>query len=192
MAIEHVNISDPNIHEPKGAAAAHGKSVLTADGAGGTSWNRQQMSDYAQMSIVNNATATAVTAAVDPTLNTDSDYVKVTAGWAKTHGIGITFNVDELQVAVDGHYLLHFWADVKVPANNNFIGVKVAINDTTPYSLQKLKSQSVTTNDYKNISGSAYISLSAGDTISIYTAASKTDNLTFEEAGVVLYLAHEL
>lgn len=192
MATEHSTITDPNIHEPKGASTATNKSVLSSDGAGGTAWLRQQMSDHAQMTIANNATATAVTAAVDATLNTDSDYVKITPNWVNTHGLGITFNVDELVAAVDGHYLLHFWADVKIPSINNFVGIKYAINDTTPYSTQKLKSQSTTANDYRNMSGSGYLTLSAGDTVSVYIAATKTDNLVIEEAGLVLYLAHEV
>ena len=38
---EHSVITDPNIHEPKGASSASANQVLVADGAGGTSWATQ-------------------------------------------------------------------------------------------------------------------------------------------------------
>ena len=38
MAVEHVNIADPNIHEPKGVATAAVDTVYYANGAGSGSW----------------------------------------------------------------------------------------------------------------------------------------------------------
>lgn len=35
---EHVSITDPNIHEPKGASTASSGQILVANGSGGTSW----------------------------------------------------------------------------------------------------------------------------------------------------------
>lgn len=196
MAIEHKDIPEADLHEPKGLSLLTGGSldtgrVYVANGYGSGSWKRNAVSDHLQMAITNNATATAVTAAVDPTLNTDTDYVKITAGWAKTHGVGITFNTDEVVVRQTGHYLIHFWADMLIPSINNFVGIKYAVNDSPPYSPQKLKSQSATSNDYRNLAGSGYLTLTAGDTVSVYLAASKTDNIVVEEAGLVIYLAHE-
>mgnify|MGYP000111791500 CR=1 FL=1 len=190
MPIEHKNITDPDNHEPKGISTAVTDTIYVADGIGGGSWERSGMSDHAEMAITNNATATAVTAAVDATLNTDTDYTKITAGWASTHLSGITFNVDELVAAVDGDYKIDFWATVKIPLNNNFIGIKYAINDTAPYSLQKIISQSVTANDYRNLFASAIVTLSATNTVSIYLAGTKTDNLVIEEGGMQMTLLH--
>lgn len=192
--VEHSDLTDADgIHEPKGISTADANQMYVADGAGSGTWQDNAMSVHGQMSITNNSTATAVTAAVDATLNTDTDYVKVTAGWATSHLEGITFNVDELVVPadIDGDYTLSFWCAVKVPLNNNFVGVKFAIDDSAPYSLQKLVTQSVTTNDYKNMFGSAMLTLTAGQTVSIYIAASKTDNIIVEESGCQLTLLHE-
>jgi len=38
MAVEHVNIADPEIHEPKGVAAASDGQVYVADGVGSGDW----------------------------------------------------------------------------------------------------------------------------------------------------------
>lgn len=191
MAIEHDAIADGERHEPKGIASATSNQSYLADGAGSGAWSANLHTTHGDMIIANNATATAVTAATDATLNTDSDYVKITAGWTLAHGTGITFNVDELVVPAAGDYYIAFWADVKVPTTNNFIGIKYAINDTPPYSTRKIKAQSQTANDYINISGMGIVtSLTASDTISVYIAASKTDNLVVEEAGMVAFLIH--
>lgn len=40
MAVEHVNITDPELHEPKGAAAQSANVGIWADGAGSTYWSK--------------------------------------------------------------------------------------------------------------------------------------------------------
>jgi len=192
LTIEHKDITGADLHEPKGVASANAGEIFIADGAGSGSWQHNIIANHGQMTVTNNATATSVTGAVDATLNTDTDYVKVTAGWGDAHVHGVTFNVDELVCAVDGHYELSFWASVKIPQNNNFVGIKFSVNDSTPYSPQKLVSQSATTDDYRNMMGNSGVDLTAGDTVSIYIAATKSDSLVVEEAGMTLQLTHEL
>lgn len=36
--VQHADLADPDVHEPKGASTANNGDVLTSDGAGGTSW----------------------------------------------------------------------------------------------------------------------------------------------------------
>jgi hypothetical protein len=45
MAIQHVDITDPNIHEPKGASTASIGTVYVADGAGSGSWEKIGVSE---------------------------------------------------------------------------------------------------------------------------------------------------
>ncbi len=40
MTIQHVDIADPFIHEPKGVNAAASKTVYVADGAGSGAWGK--------------------------------------------------------------------------------------------------------------------------------------------------------
>ena len=191
MATQHDSITDPNIHEPKGISTADVDTLYVPDGLGSGDWQHSLISDHGEMALTNNATGTAITAAADATLNTDADYVKITAGWASTHVSGITFNVDELVASVAGDYKVDFWATVKIPSINNFIGVKYAIDDSTPYSSQKIVTQSTTGNDYRNIFASGIATVTAGQTISVYCAGTKTDSSVFEEGGVQLTLLHE-
>jgi len=191
IAIEHNVIADGERHEPKGIASAASGQIYMADGASSGVWRSNGFNVHGDLIISSNTTATNTTAATDSTLATDSDYVKITAGWSLAHGEGITLNVDEMVVPEDGDYFITFWADVKTPTTNNFVGVKYSINDTTPYSTRKIIAQSQSANDYLNLSGSGIVvSLSANDTISMYIASTKTDALIVQEAGLVGFLMH--
>ena len=190
--VEHVDIPDGERHEPKGVAAAASGQLLVADGVGGSAWKHDLTNTHGDAIIASNTTATAVTAASDASLATDSDYVKITAGWSLAHGVQVTLNVDELVFPIPGEYFITFWADVKVPLNNNFVGIKYAINDTPPFATRKIISQSASAADYLNLSASGIITgLSANDTLSVYIAATKTDNLIVQEAGLIAFLLHE-
>lgn len=50
---EHVDIADPNIHEPKGVAAATANTVYVADGAASGSWAKITSSNIDTTSIFN-------------------------------------------------------------------------------------------------------------------------------------------
>ena len=192
MATEHKDILDPYRHEPKGADTAAVGTIYVADGAGGGVWEHTSNSVHGDMVITSGAVATVVAAAADATLNTDTDYVKVTAGWALGHMDGLTFNTDEIVVPVGGEYEIAFWADILVPKNNNFVGIKYAVNDTAPYSGRKIIAQSTTVNDYLNMSGFGIVtSLSPLDTLSIYVACSQADSVIIQEAGLLVKLLDE-
>lgn len=215
--IEHKNITDPEIHEPKGASAAGAGFIYVADGLGSGTWvipepkgadiateNEVYLADgvgggafkhtstscYGQMRIVNNSTAQPITVA-STDLNTDTNYTKLTFGWTSPYAENMTFAIDKMTVGVSGLYEMGFWGVIKVPKNANFVGIKYAINDTAPYSLQKIETQSNTANDYKNVSGESLIQMTAGQSISMYVAALITDSPVFEEAGLVLKLLKE-
>lgn len=47
MAVEHKNISDPNIHEPKGVSSAVAKTVYVADGLGSGVWEPPSLAGQA-------------------------------------------------------------------------------------------------------------------------------------------------
>jgi len=133
--VEHVDIQDPQIHEPKGVLAATDGEVYVADGALSGAWAKllatfldtgaattgqhfiadgvgggvfkDTSNVHGEMFVTGYTTALAVPAAGDATLDTDTDYIKITASsmWqaGDLHG-GMSFNVDELVVPVAGHY----------------------------------------------------------------------------------------
>lgn len=52
MATEHSAITDPEIHEPKGAAAASADTVYQADGAGSGAWAKIDMDNIDQAALL--------------------------------------------------------------------------------------------------------------------------------------------
>jgi len=106
--VQHKDIADPEIHEPKGVSTASAGQVYHASGTGTGTWqkvdsttlkgvtgdsgstNKKLVSDgtngfvfrmdsaYGQMNITNNTNNFALTAAADATLNTTTDYVLFT------------------------------------------------------------------------------------------------------------------
>ena len=125
--VQHSAITDPNIHEPKGVAAATaGKvyvangtgsgawgralplgvdsaapgQVLVADGLGGAAWqdNAPTPLDYGEIYIQANAVATAIA-----TVNT---FVQVTSGITAGQLDGVTVSSNALVVAVSAKYII--------------------------------------------------------------------------------------
>lgn len=194
MTIQHSAIPDAQLHEPKGVVSATSGAIYVADGAGSGSWNPTIINTHGQMVITANAVAKAMTAAVDPTLNTNTDYVKMTGAafpWTNQYSHGVTFSTDKMVLTQAGYYIVSFWGAFLVAATNTFIGVKYAIDDTPPYSVQKLISQSTTANDYKNMSATSILGpVTAGQTISMYLASSNPTNVTLKDGGLMVAYLH--
>lgn len=195
MAIQHSAItSDADLHEPKGAGSATSRQVLTSNGAGGTTFANGLMNTHSQVGIISNTTAKAVAAAADATLNTNTDYTKMTGAafpWTVSYTDNISFATDQFTLPYGGYYLVSFWGSFKVAAINTFMGIKYAINNTAPYSVQKLITQSTTANDIKSLSATSIIGpVSANDTLSFYIASTNATNITLQDGGVMVGYLH--
>lgn len=190
---EHKDLTGANLHEPKDVATANVDEVYVADGAGSGAWQRTLIGVHGEMVIQSNTTAEVTPTAVDTTLSTDSDYTKIITGWSAGHLQSITFNVDELVLPYDGDYFITAWADILLPANNQRVGIKYAINDTTPYSVRKLVGTSAAAGDIVNVAGTAFIgAATAGNTVSLYIATDKAGDPTVLEGGICAFMMHEL
>jgi hypothetical protein len=95
---EHNVITDPEIHEPKGAAAATDRTVYQANGSGSGAWNKIAGHEFGEMYIPGNATATVIN-----TVDVDE---QVVAGWLEHDLSGVTFDTDHLVINQTGKYLI--------------------------------------------------------------------------------------
>lgn len=190
---EHKDLTGTDLHEPKDVATANVDEVYVADGAGSGSWQRSLLGVHGEMVIQSNSTAEVVGTAVDTTLATDSDYTKIITGWSAGHLAEITFNTDELVLPYAGDYYITAWADISCPANNQRVGIKYAVNDSTPYSVRKLVTTSAAAGDVVNLAGSGFLpNLNANDTVSLYLATDKAGDPTILEAGICAFMVHEV
>lgn len=195
MAIQHNAItSDADLHDVKGAGSATTRQMLASNGAGGTTFIDTLVNTHAQASITGNATAKAMTAAVDPTLATDTDYVKMTGAsfpWSAIYTDNMPFTTDQFILPYTGYYMVSFWGTFKIAAINTFMAVKYAINNSTPYSVQKLITQSATANDLRSLSAMSIVGpVTAGSTLSFYLASSTSTNITLQDGGVFVGYLH--
>ena len=194
MTIQHSVIADADRHEPKGASTATDGQVWVSNGAGSGSFKNTISNVHGQVNINSNTTAKAMTAAVDATLNTDTDYTKMTGvafPWTTAYIDEVTWNTDEFVFSSPGYYIVSFWGSFKIQGINTFMGVKYAINDTAPYSVQKLVTQASTANDIRSISASSIIGpVNVADTLSIYLASTNSTNITLQDGGLMVAYLH--
>lgn len=147
--------------------------------------------EFGQRAISLNNTPVAVTAAVDSTLATNSDYVQVTGIYEPVpdgNNFGITQQTDSFTVTRTGFYRIEFWANATASVNNTQIAFKFAVNGTI--SLERRPAIYVR-NASEVHSGSAfgYAFFNAGDVVTLWIASTNTANITIEDA---VFGAHSL
>lgn len=225
MTIQHAAIADPNIHEPKGIASAASNTAYISNGAGSGVWkqvdstalkglagdagssNKRLVTDgangftmkanacHGQMTISNNTTNFPMVAAVDPTLQTTSDYVLFTglgAPWAGEQLFSQTFSVDRITVQESGIYNIQAICNISgYPNINAFIGGRFRINGGA-FSPRNTVSKSNSAGDSGNLIGGGMSQLNAGDFVQIYLASSHTGNLIIRNAVVSLIMIRAL
>ena len=193
--IQHKNMTDPDLHEPKGIATASSGDVYVADGAGSGVWQAQSVPVFGAMTITSNTTPFSVSAAVDSTLQTDTDYVKLTgagAPWAGENLVGgLTFNTDSLVVPRNGYYIVQFYAVLSHSVNNSNVGFKYGVNGvlstrSTQVMLSNAGRRSV-------VSGFGITPiLSANDVLTAHIASDNSGDVTILNANLALFILKEV
>lgn len=140
--------------------------------------------DYGQRAITQNATVKAMTAAVDPTLSTNSDYSQITGIFNATpdgENSGVTQQTNTFTIALAGVYRIEVWASVSTSVNNTQLALKFGINGTIGLG-RRPKLFIRNTGEVHTLGAFGYHHFDAGDVISIWVASDKTGNLLFEDA----------
>lgn len=107
MSVEHKNITDPEIHEPKGAAAASSGSVYHTDGAGSGDWVRL---GYGCSTLTGDGTAQTSTSATFQAINA-TNFSAGTTTWANNQtGYGMSFDTTGgyFTISDAGTYLVNY------------------------------------------------------------------------------------
>lgn len=222
MAIQHQAISDPYIHEPKGITTALANTLYMANGGGSGTWtkasstllqglagdggiaNQRVVTDgtngfklitnqaYGAMVMNNNTNALALTAAVDATLNTNSDYFPVTgtgAPWiVSSVASGVTFVTDRLVAPATGVYKFEVVANISAfPTATAKVALKYRTNGTS-YGTRRFSTKSAGASDSGQIVLSETLILAATDFIQLYAASTATGGLILEDVVASLQL----
>lgn len=140
--------------------------------------------DYGQRAITGNTTVKAMTAAVDPTLSTNSDYSQITGIFNATpdgENSGITQQTNTFTIAISGIYRIEVWASVSTSVNNTQMALKFGINGTIGLG-RRPKLFIRNTAEVHTLGAFGYHHFNAGDIVSLWAASDKTGNLIFEDA----------
>ena len=219
--IQHKDIPDSQRHEPKGIDSAAQHQIYIANGGGSGSWskvgslnlhnlgsdggvagkiiltdgangfNSKVFSSYGVMGITNNTNNFVIGAAVDPTLQTASDYVLFTGAGAPFVGemlYGTTFTTDRIAVSTPGVYEVRFWSNIGTfPSNTAKVGARFRINGTT-WSPRTVVVKANSSGDAGSMNAFGLVTLSANDYVQLYVASSAAGNLVFNNANLTIEL----
>lgn len=136
------------------------------------------------MTISGNTTTISFTAAVDPTLHTNTDYKQVSGIFdnpPQNHPLhGITYASSALTVNRTGDYHIATWTSITSNTNNTNVAIKYAVNGTISLG-RRPWARVGTAGDRITLTAFGVVHLNAGDVITLYAASDKTANITFED-----------
>ena len=138
---------------------------------------------YGELNISNSTTGIAVTAAGDATLKTNGDYTQITSVWdAIPHGNnnGVTQQTNSITVVNSGVYRIEVWANVSSDTNNTKIAIKFAIDGVIGL-VRRPALRATTAGIFYNMAAHGFVSLNAGQVITLFHAADKTASILWED-----------
>lgn len=203
--IAHSSIVSADTHEPKhisDSTISDAGKVITPSGSGASELRNLTPVEvgitfsYGEISVEENTTPFAITAAVDSDLHTDSDYALLNSSRLTTSVepelYGMTYDsvTNTLTTTVDGVYYLGGWFNVLSSANSSVVAIKYTIDGAIvgPHIVSDIKELG----RIQNMSGFGLVTLSAGQAIGAAIACDKSASITIEEMRFNLNLIREL
>jgi len=176
MTVQHNAITDPDLHEPKGIAAATAGKVYVSDGASSGDWKYAPGKAHAELYITSGATAHTLAAA--------SAYTKVNpSGEWTASGNEDHLTVDaangEIDLLYAGHYFISFWMTFSTAsiASGSQYKFKFAVDGvTSPRTVYVTKPTNGV--DIIEISATGLVSATANQTLTIQAAGDGTSSGT--------------
>lgn len=175
MSIQHVNIADPNIHEPKGVSTAVVDSCYVSDGLGSGSWEVCAGAKYGELIITNGVTTQTLAAA--------SAYATLDPGteWTTNISSGITMDPTngKMTVLTAGIYQFNFWINFTTAAiaAGSTYSFKYAINGVVGAPTDVYTKPTNAADKMRGFA-SALVSLAANDIVEIQVAGDATSSGT--------------
>lgn len=221
MSIQHDAITDPKIHEPKGASTATAETTYVAngggsgtwqrplprgsdtalldtipysDGAGGIAWKHNISSVHGEIYVSTGAIAVGPTGG---TITNDADYRAVGGTWIlnpDSDNVSLHANNYSIQIGVTGHYYLDAFVTFSTgaTANGTQYALKYRVNGSATLSTRRvITAKSTNAVEYRSLHGAGLVALNAGDYINLMLGSSVADTITVTDAGITVLYLHE-
>jgi len=186
MTIQHNVITDPDIHEPKGAASAVSGKVYISNGSGSGTWEYPPGKPHAEIYISGGTTAhTLAGASAFTILNPSGEWTA--SGNEDILTVTPASGIITLNQA--GHYYISFWINFTTAsiASGSSYHFKYAL-DGSVSSREVAVSKPTNGVDKIVISSTGTVNATANQVLSIYAGGDGTSsgtNITPTEAGLV-------
>jgi hypothetical protein len=186
--IQHSVLTDPQIHEPKGASTAASGKVYRANGSGSGAWVFPSGHAYGELYIEGGTTTQTLPAA------SGTAKLNPTGEWTINGNAHVTQSAANgtMTVQVAGEYQLTFWICFLTAslASGTKYYFHYAVNGTP--STRKIVMQKHTSGaDILTVSSTGLKSLAENDVVSIYVGGDSTSSSTLitpQEAGFSMML----
>jgi len=176
MTVQHNAITDPDIHEPKGIAAATAGKVYVSDGASSGEWKYAPGKAHAEIYITSGATThTLAAASAYSLLNPSGEW---TASGNEDH-LTVDPANGEIDLLYAGHYYISFWMTFSTAsiASGSQYKFKFAVDGvTSPRTVYVTKPTNGV--DIIEISATGLVSATANQTLTIQAAGDGTSSGT--------------
>lgn len=214
MTVQHASIPEAYLHESKGVSTATANTAYLANGSGSGTWRKILSTDlnsltgdagvadktivsngsngfklvvkesYSQLSFSANATAFAVTAAADATLNTSAQYVALTgtgSPWSSEFAYNATVSAPSITCSVAGVYSVSIILTLSQFASaTNLVGIKLRTGSVLSAGKSTVTGTAASASD--QIVFNRMVSLAVGDVITPMVASSAAGNLIISDA----------
>lgn len=176
MTIQHKNIQEADLHEPKGVSTASLGKVYTADGAGSGDWEYPPGKGHAEIYITSGETAHTIAAASAFSLLNPSGEWKASGA---EHLLSVNPSSGIINLNLAGHYYIDFWITFSTAsvAANKLYTFKFAL-DGTVGTRKVVVSKATTGIDTITVAASGIVIATAGQELSMYLAGDDTTSGT--------------
>lgn len=202
--VQHTTLTSANVHEPKhitDTTIADAGKVITPSGSGASELRSLTPEEvginfsYGEFGIDNNVSSFSVTAAVDPTLHTDSDFIllnstRVPSSQDEINNMTFDGVNNTLTLTVSGVYRIGGWFNAFSDTANSKVGVKYTANGAPSGGV--IITDIGTVGRTENLSGFGIVTLTAGTVIGISLACDKSANITITDYRMNLDLIREV
>lgn len=195
MTVQHADIPEAELHESKGASTATAGAIAVADGVGSAVWGHTINTVHGE--IYHEAASVSV-GPTGGTITNDAHYIVVDGTWSvgsDMSNMGLYSNSRAIEVDISGHYLLSSFITFTtgaVAAGTKY-ALKYRVNNSATLSTRRLVTEKVTAGvDSLCMSGTALVTLTAGDYIELMMASSTADTITVTDTGLTLVLLNTI
>lgn len=204
MTLEHRDLNTADVHEPKhisDTTAADSGKVITPSTGGNSVLRYLAPADvgldfyYLEWTVAENTTLLSLTAAVDSTLYTGTDYTQLNVvnlpGAVENEAFGMSFGATDYEVTipVTGTYRITFWTNMFVDTASTKIGFRLFVDGTPVGSTAKRTFTNI--GNVGHLSVDALQTFTAGQSIGIGIASDKTIDATIEDLKANITLVKE-